>query len=523
MIELLRGRLCIAGPVTAEALAAPLGIDRRDAEAALLALESEGVILRGRFTSPREPAGGDAHGVVRSGAAGADPPLYAQPPARRDRAGQPRRLHALPVQVAAPRPDRSPERRRRAPRSAGAARRVRTRGNCLGAERFCRRESTGYEPSMLDMLCLAGEVGWARMSPRSSAASEPARLTPATPVALFLREHTEAWQSLRDAAGTVDGEPDRQRQPLAAMLQQRGASFFNDIAAAYWARPQRNAPRARRARRQRARRVGRLLRAAGTARERSRRARRPAIDGRASPGGGALIPAAAERLAECRDRSTGARACCARYGVVFRRLLTRESVRRRGGSWRGSTGGSRRGERFAAAVSCQACRASSSQCRARSSGCGKSGGRPADGRIFTISAADPLNLAGIVTSGERVRAAARNRLAYRDGVPIAVQEGDVFRPLAPLDAALAADAAIALRRRTPHGRRRRLSGRPCWRRGPDGADGCVADGGDGRPRCAAERRAALNAARSRSPRLRARISAMRCASGTSSFSCGRAA
>ena len=73
---------------------------------------------------------------------------------------------------------------------------------------------------------------------------------------------------------------------------------------------------------------------------------------------------------------------------------------------------------------------------------------PADGRIFTISAADPLNLTGIVTHDERVRAAARSRLAYRDGVAIAVQEGHVFRPLAPLDAALATDAAIALRRRT---------------------------------------------------------------------------
>ena len=31
---------------------------------------------------------------------------------------------------------------------------------------------------------------------------------------------------------------------------------------------------------------------------------------------------------------------------------------------------------------------------------------PADGGLVTISAADPLNLAGIVTAGERVRAAA---------------------------------------------------------------------------------------------------------------------
>ena len=42
-------------------------------------------------------------------------------------------------------------------------------------------------------------------------------------------------------------------------------------------------------------------------------------------------------------------------------------------------------------------------------------GRP-DGQLITISAADPLNLTGIVTAGERIRAARRNRIVYRDGI-----------------------------------------------------------------------------------------------------------
>src|SRR5207248_10474015 len=54
---------------------------------------------------------------------------------------------------------------------------------------------------------------------------------------------------------------------------------------------------------------------------------------------------------------------------------------------------------------------------------------PSDGRLIAISAADPLNLTGIVTSGERVRAVAGTRLAYRDGVPMAAMEGDYIRPL----------------------------------------------------------------------------------------------
>ena len=79
---------------------------------------------------------------------------------------------------------------------------------------------------------------------------------------------------------------------------------------------------------------------------------------------------------------------------------------------------------------------------------------PPSGAIHAISTADPLNLAGIVTAGARVCArAGRNRIAYRDGVPVAVLENQVFRALVPLDAADTAAAASALsRKRTvrPH-------------------------------------------------------------------------
>src|SRR5205085_10164357 len=44
IVELLRGRLSIVGPTTAAALAASLGITDADADAALLALEAEGVV-----------------------------------------------------------------------------------------------------------------------------------------------------------------------------------------------------------------------------------------------------------------------------------------------------------------------------------------------------------------------------------------------------------------------------------------------------------------------------------------------
>ena len=54
----------------------------------------------------------------------------------------------------------------------------------------------GYEPSMLDMLCLTGEVGWARLSPPTREADRS--VVGATPIALFLREHARRVAALRD-------------------------------------------------------------------------------------------------------------------------------------------------------------------------------------------------------------------------------------------------------------------------------------------------------------------------------------
>jgi hypothetical protein len=62
------------------------------------------------------------------------------------------------------------------------------------------------------------------------------------------------------------------------------------------------------------------------------------------------------------------------------------------------------------------------------------------GDLVTISAADPLNLTGILTSDERVRASGgRSWIVYRAGAPVAVTErrnapavhGHVTRPTQP--------------------------------------------------------------------------------------------
>ncbi len=56
LVQLIRGRVQIAGPVTAARLADDLGLEPGRVEAALVALEAEGMAMRGRYTPPGAPS-----------------------------------------------------------------------------------------------------------------------------------------------------------------------------------------------------------------------------------------------------------------------------------------------------------------------------------------------------------------------------------------------------------------------------------------------------------------------------------
>jgi ATP-dependent Lhr-like helicase len=303
-----------------------------------------------------------------------------------------------------------------------------------------------YEPQMLDMLCLAGEVGWARLS----SPVDPVRLVPATPVALFLREHGEAWQRLR---GGADGDPRTNEAVLTGTaravldtLRSRGASFFNDLGTACGL----DADALRRA-------LGSLVAAGFAASDgfsglralvQAAHDQPPARHGRANFAG-RWSALRAEDGAARRDPDVEmlARTLLRRYGVVFHRLVTREAAvvpwRELSRVYRRlEARGELRGGRFVSGVSGEQFALPDAVARLREI----RRTRP-DGRLLTISAADPLNLCGIVGAGDRVRAARRNRIVYRDGVPLAVMEGDVVRELAPIDPGIAADVSRAFGRR----------------------------------------------------------------------------
>src|SRR5258708_15567609 len=136
-----------------------------------------------------------------------------------------------------------------------------------------------------------------------------------------------------------------------------------------------------------------------------------------------------------------------RYGVVFRRLLSRESI---AVPWRElariyrrlEARGEIRGGRFVAGMSGEQFALPEAVTLLRETRREKP-----SGTLTVISAADPLNLIGVITSQERVRAIPSTRIAYRDCIALSVMKVDFLLPLASLGgASLDVSTALAGRR-----------------------------------------------------------------------------
>ena len=140
------------------------------------------------------------------------------------------------------------------------------------------------------------------------------------------------------------------------------------------------------------------------------------------------------RRPELRDQGSDApavedyaRILLRRYGVVFHRLLARESIQL---PWRElllvyrrlEARGELRGGRFVAGVTGEQFALPEAVVSLRA--VRREG--PTEG-LVSISAADPLNLIGIVTPGERVAALTGNRIVFENGVPLAVLESGEAR------------------------------------------------------------------------------------------------
>ncbi len=440
--ELVRGRLGIVGPTTAAALAATLGVPDIEVEAALVALESEGVVLRGRF-SPRE----------------GDTPVELEWCERRLLARIHRyTLNRLRSEIEPVSPADfmrflfawqrvDPEHRAAGLEGLGAV-----VGQLDGFEvpaaawesDVLAARVEEYDPALLDTLSLTGRVGWAA-GRRGSGTAPPIR---STPIALFAREHGGDRLSGRAPAESMELSTYAAR--VREVLERRGASFFHELAPLSGLLPT-----------QVEQALGELaglglvtsdsfagLRALITPSSKrkplggGRRRHRTAPFGIESAGRWSLVDRAAETPVEL-----AARSLLRRYGLMFKRLLAREPgappwrelllvYRRLEG--RGEVRGGRfisgmSGEQFALPEAVGQLRAVRRQ--------------PASGRLVAVGAADPLNLTGIITPGERVAAVTRSRVLYRDGVPVLALERGEVNPLGAESVMPTADMVQALVRK----------------------------------------------------------------------------
>jgi ATP-dependent Lhr-like helicase len=159
----------------------------------------------------------------------------------------------------------------------------------------------------------------------------------------------------------------------------------------------------------------------------------PSSHGRSTGSGGRWArldeePASPEPWRRRDDRDAAlelyARTLLNRYGIVCRRLLTREPFPI---AWREllrvyrrlEARGEVRGGRFVTGVSGEQFALPEAVAMAR-----EVRRRKSSGEVVTISAADPLNLCGILDGGDRIPAVASTSIVFRDGihVPAVIEE-----------------------------------------------------------------------------------------------------
>jgi ATP-dependent helicase Lhr and Lhr-like helicase len=437
LAEILRGRLEGLGPVTPSALAAPLGLSAKAIAATLAALEVEGFAMRGRFT----PGGNEEEWCDRR--------LLA-----RIHHYTVRRLRAEIEPVAASDFLRflfawqrmTEETRLEGPDSLTPAVALlegfEAPAGAWETEILPARIAS-YEPTWLDDQCLAGRVAWTRLSPSSAGSRGPVRTTPIT---LLARRHRAYWTLLAGAPDTVC--PSARAETLLNALRNQGASFFDELVeVSGLLRPQLEEA------------LGELvalglvtsdsfggLRALLVPEDRRRplagatRRRRVLAFGMEGAGRWALTRRAPAETIDPEAKAEAvehvARTLLGRYGVVFWRLLAREA------EWlppwrdllrvyrRLEARGEIRGGRFVAGFSGEQYALPEAVGLLR-----ETRRRAGSGAWISVSGADPLNLAGILTPGPKLAALTGNRLLFRDGVPIASLAGGAVNYLSALDPA----------------------------------------------------------------------------------------
>ena len=425
--EVLRGWLESTGPATASELASRLSIDLATIETGLVRLDSEGQSLRGRFRPAGMRPNGDLEwcnrrllarihrltiGRLRREIEPVTSAEFLRFLFRWQHLAPGSQLHGIEGTLAVLQQLQGYEVPAGAWESDVLSRRV-----------------ADYSPELLDRLCLSGEVMWGRLSPHpvfdgtetardSDFGRERIRPTRVAPIAIFLRDDA-GWLIGRaeasvgpqhQAVALPFAEPGVDLERLSASaravldaLAHRGASFQSELVAAM-GRPQREVEEA----------LWELTATGMVTGDGFENLRTLADPGRRRPSGVERFRRSRRRAgrwalltgghgtAEHQRAEAFARQLLRRWGIVFKDVTAREGLMP---PWRSVLQALRRmeargevrggrfvagylGEQFAQSEAVDALRA------------GRRMGQ--NGEALRAGAADPLNLAGILTPGPRV-------------------------------------------------------------------------------------------------------------------------
>ncbi|HVS78230.1 MAG TPA: DEAD/DEAH box helicase, partial [Steroidobacteraceae bacterium] len=222
LVEVVRGRLQGLGPVSAAALASPLGVPAGRVASTLAALQAEGSVMHGRFT-PAAPQEGEwcERGLLAR---------IHRYTVKRLRAEiepvEPRDLlrFLLEWQRAAP-----PARMEGPDAVAAVLAQLEGFEAPAGAweTEILPSRVNEYDPAWLDEQCLAGRFVWTRLARRRAESAPAAGPVRGTPIVLLARRHLRAWTSL---AGVADaGAPSSKARRVLDHLTAHGASFFDEV------------------------------------------------------------------------------------------------------------------------------------------------------------------------------------------------------------------------------------------------------------------------------------------------------
>jgi ATP-dependent Lhr-like helicase len=468
LVEILRGRLEGLGPVTVQQLTNSFSLSANQINVALAKLESEGFAMQGQFTPHTQPS---------PAAAREDPRLPTEWCSRRLLA----RIHRYTLNRL--RKEIEPVSAADFMRFLFVWQKVAAEHKVEGAQSVAAvldqlegfeapagsweseilpTRIADYDPAWLDALCVSGRLTWLRLSPprfstEKATSSSPVR---STPMVLLNRKNVQTWAAAfppRENGAYLSTNT----RTVYDYLQEHGASFFLDVVSG----TNLLASMVEEA-------LGELvfrglvtadsftgLRALLTPLSKTtqreiekRRRKRKAVYSMDEAGRWVRLPTqtpAAPAPVDVRTELFEAIALrlLLRYGVVFRKILDREAMnipwrdllralRRleargeiRGGRFIGGFSG----EQFALPEAVQLLRSIRRTAP--------------DGSMISVSAADPLNLLGIVLPTGRLAPSASNRVLFRDGVPIALIEAKETRFLVEMSPAEQWQARQALLRR----------------------------------------------------------------------------